>query len=227
MENLHEGHRKRLKEKFLRNGLDGFEEHEILELVLFFGIQRVNTNGIAHQMISKYNNLAGVFNAPFEELKSFKGITDNAATLLKLIPQLLRAYSVELNDISIMDNMQNVADYFISEYIGVVEEEVKVCCLDNKLKIISCSTISKGTVSSAPVNVRKIVEAAFRSNSSVVMIAHNHPGGEAIPSAADISITRQLIRTLSKIDISLIDHIIIGGSQAISMKNLGYFNILD
>ena len=227
MENIHDGHRKRVREKFLKSGLESFQPHEILELLLFYGIPRVDTNGIAHELLKKFGNISAVFNASAEDLKAVKGMTDNAVALIKLVPQLLNVYSSDIHNGDAMDNIKTATSYFVSQYIGVTDEEIKVCCLDDNLKVISCSTVIKGTVNSAPVNVRKIVEAAYRSNSSIIILAHNHPNGVPVPSQADITITRQLVGTLSAVGIDMIDHIIVGKNTAVSMKNSGYFNILD
>lgn len=227
MNNIHDGHRKRMKEKFLENGLASFKQHEILELVLFFGIQRVNTNDIAHHLINKFGNISSVFNAPIEELENVKGMTKNASVLLKLIPQVLQFYSSELYDEIPLDNLKSVSNYFVSSFIGAVDEELKVCCLDNNLHVISCVTVAHGTVNATPVSARKIIDAAFRSNASIIILAHNHPNGSPVPSDSDIRVTREMMRILSSIGIELLDHVIVGRHTAISMKHAGYFNILD
>ncbi|NLZ47035.1 MAG: DNA repair protein RadC [Clostridiales bacterium] len=227
MNNLHEGHRKRMKDKFLENGLSGFEDHEILEILLFFGIQRVNTNDISHRLINKFGNIPSVFNAPIEELENIKGMTKNAAILIKLVPQVLQFYFNEVHNEKPLDSLKAISNYFVSTFLGKVDEELKVCCLDNNLHVISCVTVAEGTVNASPVNARKIIEATIRSNSSIVILAHNHPNGNPIPSDNDIRVTREMVRILSSLGVELLDHVIVGKNAATSMKHAGYFNILD
>ncbi len=227
MENLHEGHRQRLKQQFMENGLDSFQPHNILELLLFYARPRTDTNEIAHLLLNEFKTLSGVFNAPFEELMKVKGLGENGATLIKLIPQLLSVYSVDSNANAPMTDLKTICNYFFGCYIGVKTEQLRVCCLDDKLHIVSCTVIQDGGVNAVPINVRKIVEATYRSNCSLIILAHNHPNGVALPSDADVKITRQLGGILSSVGIKLLDHVIVGPNNAVSMKNSGYFNIFE
>lgn len=227
MKNIHEGHRKRLKQLFLENGLSTFANHTILELLLFYAVPRQDTNEIAHELLNEYKTVSGVFNAPFEELVNFKGLGENGATLIKLIPQLLSVYTISSNANSPMDNVKIVCEYFQGCFIGVKTEQLRVCCLDDNLNIISCSVVQDGGVNAVPINVRKIVENTYRSNCSLIIIAHNHPNGTAMPSDADIMATRQLLNILQSVGIKLLDHIVVGRDGVVSMKNTGYFNIYE
>lgn len=226
MENIHEGHRKRVRERFLKHGLESFQPHEMLELLLFFGIPRVNTNDIAHELISHFGSLQAVFNASVSQLQEVKGVTENAAVLISLVPHFARIYTAGEMKFNSMVSVNNVVEYFASAYLGANRESVKVCCLDDRLRIVSCADAMEGTVSNSPVCVRKIAEAAFRANSSIIVIAHNHPSGSAEPSAADVSATRQIASALSLLGIETLDHVIVGKDSAISMKQSGYFNML-
>ncbi|MFA5659689.1 MAG: JAB domain-containing protein [Oscillospiraceae bacterium] len=227
MENLHSGHRKRLKQSFLDNGLSSFQPHNVLELLLFYARPRIDTNEIAHRLLNNFKSLSGVFNAPYEELVKVEGLGENGAVLLKLIPQLLNIYSVDMSINEPMNSLKAVCNFFYGCYIGVKTEQLKVCCLDDNLHVVSCATVEDGGVNTVPVNVRKIVEATYRSNCSLIILAHNHPNGTAIPSDKDIQVTRQLTETLEAVGIKLLDHVIVGPKNAISMKEAGYFNIFD
>lgn len=227
MGTIHDGHRKRLKQRFLQEGLESFEPHNILELLLFYAIPRQDTNVIAHELIKEFKTLSGVFNAPYEELIKIKGLSENGATLIKIIPQLLSAYTVEMKKNQPMNNVKTICDYFHGYYIGVKTEQLRVCCLDDNLNVISCSVIQDGGVNTVPINVRKIVETAYRSNSSLIILAHNHPNGVPVPSDADVKVTRQLNNILKSVGINLLDHIIVGPNNAISMKDNGYFNTFE
>ena len=225
-ENLHKGHRERVKENFLKCGLEGFHNHEILELLLFFGIPMKDTNEIAHQLLDVFGSFSEVLNARYEDLVKIKGMTSNAAVLLTMLPQLYHVYTRESLDLVQLDSVEKVNKFFISAYSGVKNEEIKVCCLDSEMKIISCGTVIEGTIASAKVDMRKIVEIVFRYNSDMVIIAHNHPNGTPVPSDEDIIATRAIKNTFDSLGITLVDHVVVGRNMAVSMKNSGYFSIL-
>ena len=227
MSTIHEGHRQRLKKTFLENGLKAFNPHTILELLLFYAVPRQDTNVIAHKLINQFKTLSGVFNAPYEQLIKVKGLGENGATLIKLVPQLLSVYSVDMNSNQPMDDIKMICNYFYGCYIGVKTEQLRVCCLDDSLNVVSCVVIQDGGVNAVPINVRKIIETTYHSNCSLIIIAHNHPNGQALPSDADIKVTRQLYHTLKSVGIRLLDHIIVGPNDALSMKDTGYFNIFE
>lgn len=224
-ENVHKGHRQRVKENFLKRGLDGFQHHEIIELLLFFGIPQKDTNELAHELMKTFGSFSGVFNAHYDDLLKVKGMTGNAATLITMIPQLLQKYMSDVKDSVALDNIGTITDYFVSAYFGVKNEEIKVCCLDNHMKILSCNTVIVGGIDKARVDMRKIVEAVFRANATYVIIAHNHPNGSPVPSEADILTTKVVKDTFDSLGIVLVDHVIVGRNTAVSMKNSGYFNI--
>jgi len=118
MGTIHDGHRQRLKQRFVKEGLTSFESHNILELLLFYALPRQDTNVIAHELIDNFKTLTGVFNAPYEELIKVKGLGENGATLIKLIPQLLSAYTVETNANQPMNDVRRICNYFHGLYIG-------------------------------------------------------------------------------------------------------------
>ena len=224
MSDLHAGHRKRLRQRFIREGLEGFEPHNVLELVLFYGIPRRDTNVIAHELLRKFGTLERVLTAPMDELQAVSGMTENAASLLRLVPQLMRVYSMNGITSEPLDSSRKMRDYCIKNYIGVTSETVRVICLDNKLRIIADVIAFEGGVSKAEVNVRKIVQFAFTHNADTIIIAHNHPQGDEIASDSDIAVTNHLIKALRAVNINLLDHIIVGGNKATSMRECGYFS---
>ncbi len=227
MDNLHTGHRHRLRQSFLNNGLSSFQPHNVLELLLFYAFPRIDTNEISHKLLNRFKTISGVFNAPYEELLKVEGMGESSAVLLKLIPQLLNVYSVDMTINEPMNSLKTVCNFFFGAYIGVKTEQLKVCCLDDNLHVVSCVTVEEGGVNTVPINVRKIVEATYRSNCSLVILAHNHPNGIALPSDKDIQATRQLMEILASVGIKLLDHVIVSPQNAISMKEAGYFNIYD
>lgn len=220
----HKGHRARLKQRFLKEGLDSFEEHNILELTLFYAIAQKDTNMIAHQLMERFGSLRGVLEAPFEELVKIKGISDNAATLLVLLPQLARAYfTAEQPDRNtVFETAEKLGDYFVKQYVGVTTETVYIMLLDSELRKLGCERVSVGGLTSANLDVRKMIEAAIQHRATGVVLAHNHPNADVSPSNDDVIATSYLKNALSTIDIQLVDHIIVSRKRYVSFKQMGY-----
>lgn len=211
---MHENHRERVKARFLANGLDSFEEHNKLELLLFYSIPRIDTNETAHRLINKFGSLAGVFDANIEELEAVKGIGHNTAIFIKLMPQLARAYYTSNVDMSArFDNVDKIGRMLINHYLGVTTETVLLTLLDNKFKIIDMIKVHEGSVNSAHVTPRSLIEPAVRRNAAMVVISHNHPGGIAVPSGADMASTANLITAFRVVGITLLEHILVAGNQ--------------
>ena len=215
--NLHEKHRQRLKARALREGLDGFEPHNVLELMLFFVLPHVDTNEIAHELINKFGSLNGVFNAPFEELVQVKGIKNHAATFLKLIPEFSRCYAVEASaprhDILTTDEIK---ERFLPLFIGRKEEIVACMFFDIKGKLIDTKVLFKGSINSVSFSYRDLVNEALTLNAFKVAVAHNHLNGSPIPSPDDLHTYKVLSDSLAKVSIEFIDSYVIAGDKCIS-----------
>lgn len=221
---VHDGHRKRLKQRFLSEGLDSFEDHNILELLLFYALPRSDTNEIAHRLLEQFKSLSGVFDAPLEELCKIKGISEHSATLIKLIPRLTSAYHTDKSkDIKIISSTNAAGKFFVPRFYGKQNEEVHVMLLDDKKKVIKCEKVFEGTVNSTPITVKKVVAMAVNSNATGVILAHNHPGGIALPSKSDLRATEKIYRALELINIQLCDHIIVADDDFVSLADSGSF----
>lgn len=221
---IHDGHRKRLKERFLVYGMDSFADHNVLELVLFFGIPRQDVNPIAHHLINQFGSLAGVLDAPIEELMKIEGISWNVAILLKMIPQLSRRYQISLTGKNcVLDSAQRAGDYLMPWFSSEREEAVYMICLDAKRKVLNCGCLCHGGLNAASVDVRRIVERALRHNASGVILAHNHPSGVALPSYTDIDTTRKIAAALQTVHVDLIDHIVLADDDFVSMAESNAF----
>ncbi len=226
-EQLHKGHRQRVRTRFLTQGLDGFSEHEILEFLLFYAIPRVNTNDIAHRLIDRFGSLSAVLDADLDALQEIKGVTESAAVLIKLMPPLSRQYSLSQKRDIVLGTFSATCDYFRSLYIGEQEEKLRLACLDDRLRLLSCGVVGEGAPGVVPVNTRKILEFALRCKCELVVLAHNHPNGFAVPSNEDIVSTKHIHGALKTVGIRLLDHIIVAGDKAISLKEFGAFSLLD
>lgn len=214
---VHDGHRQRLIRRFLEEGLDSFESHNVLELLLFFSIPRRDTNEIAHALIADFGSLDGVFDAPYEELLKVDGVGDNTAALIKLIPQLTRRYLEEADQDVILNNVEKTAEYFRQKYIGRTKETVFLACLDAKCRVIACPLLHEGSVNFTEINTRKIMEQVLRYNAAGVILAHNHPSGIAAPSMDDLETTQQIKKALRAINVDLVDHIIVADRECVSL----------
>ena len=218
---VHDGHRERMKERFRKTGLDGFEEHEAIELLLYYALPRGDVNPVAHELIDHFGSLDAVLDAPVEELAKIKGIGQNAATLLSLSGELNRRYGISRTGKTvILNSPQKVGEYLVPYFRGLRDEVVYIVCLDSKLKVTNCKEMFRGVVNSANVYVRKLVEFALSNNAVHVIIAHNHISGTAQPSQEDIETTDRVKTALSSVEIKLVDHIIVTGDGFVSMAEM-------
>lgn len=219
---IHEGHRERLKRQFREGGLDHFSDYQILELLLFYIIPRRDTNPIAHALIKQFGSLYQVLEAPVEELEKVDGIGPNAALLLSLITAVSRAYMVNRAEKQLsLETIEACCDYLKCFFVGRRVETVYLLCLDAKCKVLGCREVGQGSVNSANVPIRRVVEMALGLNASVVILAHNHPSGTALPSKEDIITTRRLAAALSMVEVKLADHIIVADDDYVSMVQSG------
>lgn len=223
-DNPHAGHRKRMRERFMKNGLDDFEKHNILELLLYHSLPQCDTNEIAHRLIDTFGSFSGVFDASIEDLKKVKGIAENSAVLIKLIPAVGKAYLIDKSSIGTqVKTTTDSGDFLLPKFFGETSEMVFLLCLDNKNKVLGCPLICRGDVVSANFTPRKVVEEAIKVGATSVILAHNHPRGLALPSNDDICTTDQLFDTLRRVNIKLLDHIIVAGEEYVSLADSGLF----
>lgn len=221
---IHDGHRRRLRERFLTEGLDGFEPHNVLELILFYCIPRKDTNEVAHELISRFGTLHGVFDAPVEELCKVPGISYNGAVLLKTFLPVARYYTKSKGDSeNLLDTPDRCGNFAQELFSGMITERTILICMDNRCKLLSTVIVAEGDISSVGISSRRVLEAVINSGATSVIIAHNHPGGVALPSAQDILATRHIAATLSSIGVSLLDHIIVVSNDYVSMAQSSEF----
>lgn len=225
--NPHEGHRARMKERFRRTGFDGFNEHQIMELLLYFGYQRKDTNELAHELIKKYGTIAGVMDAAYDDLTTYGKLCDGAAIVMKLIPQCLPVYYNSKYNGKTYDDIDMLKELFVPFFVGLDHEEFRLACFDSELRVLSNVLIASGGPSRAAGDMRHIVESALNTKAACVAIAHNHPNGSSEPSQEDESATRLIGTTLKAMGITLVDHIIVGRSSTLSFRGTGYLGVFD
>lgn len=220
----HQGHRSRLKNRFLHEGLEHFDEANVLELLLFYAIPQKDTNPIAHELLNRFGSLAGVLEAPVSALEQVPGVGAHAATLLSLITATARYYMINRTaHTEILSTVSQCGDYLVPRFYGLRDESVCVLCLDAKCKVLACKIVGQGSVNSASVPIRKIVEFALAVNATSVVLAHNHPSGIALPSEEDVAVTRRLDAALDAVGIYLADHIVVADEDFVSMVDSGLY----
>lgn len=217
----HSGHRDRLREKYIQNGIEALSEHEILELLLFYAIPRVNTNTLAHKLIDEFGSLSGVFDASSDSIMK-QGFTKNAAMFLKVIPDICRIYyDQKSNTDAEFSDSDGIKDFFRTKFIGRTDEYAVILFLDAKRKFKYCDIIGKGTFNAVNVDVKNVITLGASHKAVYAVIAHNHPSGNTMPSTNDINLTQTLYNSLKLINISLIDHIILSDDGAFSFDEVG------
>jgi len=225
---IHEGHRDRLRKRFREEGLEAFTDIQALELLLFYCIPRKDTNPIAHELLHRFGTLAGVLEAPAAELKKVPGIGDVGADLLTMMLPLFRFYRVsKQNKLEIIHDVRNYGQILMDQLADKRNEEVYLLCMDAKCKMLSCKKVGEGSVNSAAVPIRRIVEMALAVNATSVVLAHNHPSGIAVPSEDDIRTTYRLAIALGAVDIQLVDHIVVADDDYVSMVQSQYYDPRD
>lgn len=222
---IHNGHRERLRNRFTEEGLDNFDEINVLELLLFYCIPRRDTNPIAHGLLKRFENLVNVMDAPVEELVKVEGISQNSATFLKLVMEVNKYYQIQKAGAdTILDTTEKYGRYLVPKFQGKRNETVLLLCLDAKCKVLCCREISEGSVNSAGISVRKIVEAALASNATTVILAHNHPSGLAFPSGEDVATTKRIAQALKAVEVLLFDHVIVSDDDFVSLVQSRFYD---
>jgi DNA repair protein RadC len=218
---VHDGHRQRRKELFYANGPDGFADHELLEMLLFYAIPRRDTNRIAHALLEHFGTLEAIWAAPGEELEHVEGVGHSTAVLLKLAPAIVRRRNV--TQPTILNSVNKVGTFFKEKFTGCTNEILYQACLDQKGRLLACKKAAEGNGNSATVSVRQIVENALYTGASAVILAHNHPSGVALPSREDVAMTMQARDALKTVGVKLVDHIVVADEDFVSMAANGTF----
>ena len=222
----HDGHRERLKQRFLKHGLDSFNDLNALELFLFFAIPRQDTNALAHRLLDRFGSLAAVLEAPVEQLREVDGVGENTVTLLKLIPQMDRRYQISKSSgVRQIRTSEDAGQILVPLFRYEREENIYLLSLDSRKVLIACDKLGKGTHGEATISARAVVELALKHNAAGVIIAHNHVDGFAIPSTADKMATGQIRDALRLVGITLCDHIVVSGSDFVSFADSGLLNL--
>lgn len=216
----HTGHRERMKAEFLARGLEGWPDHRVLELLLFYTIPQGDVNDLAHELVERFGSLAGVLDASVEELKKVKGVGDHTAVFLRMLPTVLGRYQGARTRLSAIINSPEEAYAWLEPYFfGARNEMVYVLCLDGKRQVLGVRKVAEGSIELAEVNTRRIAEEAIGLRAAQIYVAHNHVSNLAIPSQADWLTTDTLRGALRPIGIELIDHLVFVDGDMVSLKD--------
>ncbi len=215
-------HRDRLKARYERAGITGLQHYEVLELVLFYSLQRKDVKPLAKELLHRFGTLKGVLDADREDLQRVRGIGRHSAVLFSIVRDLgslyLRQKAEEHEQIS---STKELIDYCLSSMGGLKDEHFAVIYLNARNRIIAVETIQEGIVNQAVVYPRKVLEKALMHKASAIILVHNHPSGHVRPSDADIRLTRVLQDAARVMDIALHDHLIVGENRFFSFREEG------
>lgn len=207
---VHQGHRKRIKERYLKSGLDDFAPHEVLELILFHAIPQGDVNPVAHRLLDQFGSLSAVLEADYEDLITVDGVGHSVAVLLTMLPEVFRHYQLDkVKPEETYETMEKIVRFIRPRFTGVTVEQVYVMLFDNGMHMLGCHLVAEGTVNTVKPLNRKILNMVMRKNASCVVLAHNHPRGIAVPSEDDRWMTSMIAGSLETIDVPLIEHLII------------------
>ena len=209
--NIHQGHRNRLKEKFIKFGPDVLSDHELIELLLFFSVPRINTNDIAHRLLDRFGSLESLFQASIDQLTTVEGVGPSSALLINLLGALmLRSKKRPTPKRKKYSNLDEIGNLLAEQYKGVQCERFLALYFDASMRLIEISTVAEGSIGEAAVSPSRITREAVIKGASGVIIAHNHPLGAASLSSSDRNLTHIIEASLAAVDIPLIEHIIVG-----------------
>ncbi|MDY2820939.1 MAG: DNA repair protein RadC [Oscillospiraceae bacterium] len=222
---MHEDHRKRVKERFLKDGIENMPDHEVLELLLFFSIPRKDTNALAHELIEHFGSLNCVLEASADDLMQVNGIGEASATLITLSFQLTKKYLKNASDKKLKkyDGPESVKELLMSKYLGAREEMVYMLSLDFDDNILAINKISHGTFSAANIDKRFVLETAFRNKARSVVLVHNHVNGIPVPSRDDLNTTKAVGDFFQGVNVHLLDHLIYTDEDIFSMAQVKKF----
>jgi DNA repair protein RadC len=217
---MNEGHRQRMTQRFLSEGLEGFEDREILEYMLFYVLPRVDTQPVAHRLLDAFGSLSGVLEASAYDLEQVDGVGKKTAAYLSAFPEMLRAYQrSRMGSRPSIKTVKDACEFAWSLLLGKAFEQFYVVWLDTQNRIIHFERLSEGGSSESPIYLNKLAAGALRHKAVKGIVAHNHPGGDPSPSKADISATVEIAKALGTLGVELLDHIIVCDDSSFSFQS--------
>jgi len=218
----HEGHRARLRARFMTAGPDSLADHELIELLMFAALPRRDTKPIAHDLLARFKTFSGILAASPADLMKTKGVGEAAATAIKAAQATaLRLMRSEIVGRPVISSWKQVLDYCKASMAEERVEQFRILFLDRQNQLIGDEVQQKGTVDHTPVYPREVVKRALDLGATAIVLVHNHPTGDTQPSRADIDMTRAISQAAAPLGIAIHDHIVIGRRGHSSFKALG------
>lgn len=216
---IHAGHRQRMKEKFLTWGLNGWSDHEVLELLLFYAIPQGDVNPLAHRLMERFGSLDRVLDALPGELTQVPGMGEHSAALLKLVPAILGRYLGQRTRVgTTIHTVEDARAALTRCFSGARNEKVCILCLDAKRRYIDIRLISEGNVNNSDVTIRRAAEECLAMKASYCYLAHNHVTNIALPSPEDVITTDVVRAALAPLQVQLIDHLVFSDDDMVSVE---------
>ena len=224
---MHEGHRARMRERFLLNdGFDGFSDFEFIETLLYYGKPRGDTNPCAHALMERFGDFKKIVDASVDELSAVDGMGVHSAILIKVIGEAMRRYQKNMvRQVQNYTRMSLVVEYLSPLFLGLDHERLYMLMFNDRMNLIDCVLISRGSINSTEVQLRLMLEKIIAKKATAVILAHNHPNGVAIPSECDVTVTDQIKTTFEAIHVTLVEHFIISDTYfwPIMRRHYGMF----
>ena len=217
-----------MREEFLSMGDSAkTADHKLLEMLLFYGIPQKDTNPIAHTLIKTFGSFHAVLEADVTDLCKVKGMTKNAACLIKLLLPLAKTYVTDKYDGGdLLSSYDDICYYFVANFFGVHKEQCSIICMNHAGKVLYYDVISEGDIDSVGISIRTVMEKIIQTGATAIALAHNHPSGFALPSKSDIAITAAISKALKTVNVRFVDHVIIANDDYISMAQSGEYKEL-
>lgn len=221
---IHDGHRQRLLKKYTKGGIDSLEEHEILEVLLFFAFSRCNTNEISHILLNKFGSIENIFRASITDLTKINGIGSSSALLLKFLGDFSELYGRSDQKLYNLKAFENIIQFCNDHFIDKENENCHFIFLDKRKNLITHQSLTNCKFSLVNIDMKKVINNAIDVNSDSIIIVHNHPNGSSVASSNDVKYTRSIAEMLAPLELSLVDHIIIGTDGFFSMRRSNLMN---
>lgn len=211
---LHEGHRRRMTDKYKTGGADICADHELLEMLLYYSIPRVNTNETAIRLLKTFGSMSAVLDASLRELTAVKGVGEKSARLIRLCGDIAaRAEREGEKKRRRFADLDDIGEFLVAALDGLSRERVLVLLLSDNNELLACESMGEGSVNTTDVNIRQIMEYAILRKATKLVLAHNHPSGDLTPSDSDVTTTLQLHRACMSLEIELVEHILVANGQ--------------
>lgn len=213
-------HRSRLRERFRKAGAEGMHDYELLELLLTYAIPRRDVKPLAKKLIEKFGSLSGVLDATQKELEAVKGLGAMSASLIRLVKELYCTYlSEDIMERDVLSSPESVLNFVRVKLAGLSNEAFMVIYMNVKNEVIEHTLLHEGTVDNVAVYPRRVIESALSNHATGIILVHNHPSGNTMPSGEDRVLTQEIAEAASTLDIRVLDHLIVGKD--------GYFSFME